>query len=336
MKNYKRSLKNFGNGLKGAGIYFVGMGMLANPVIFPVGMAAVIKGGKELYKSAQGDYIENSMIMVQRNNVINRILKQPSNYIVEGIPTTNQFLEAYLTENKMDFLMMQEVNMFLQLDSKDTDGSDIIYNTLTHAGNYKMLQELEKAGMIEDLQKVFKEKKSLAVARLALGNSNSKQMTSYRKRRIGQIRENIKNQKGFGNKVKILKEELNEGIDKKTKMYDISFKKTDKVFNEQEIGAMLSFIRDNRGVIDAQKFNIIKDKNGNIKSILYKKEYVTDMLKRRSIKVAKKIKEKTVGNKENIKESLKKMTVAMEDIVKNNKESNLYIESKSIESKNVR
>lgn len=336
MKNYKRSIKNFGNGLKGAGIYFFGMGMLGSPITFPFGIAAVIKGGKELYKNAQGDYTENSMIMIQRNNMINKMLKQPSNYIVEGVPTAKQFLEAYLTENKMDFLMLQEVNLFLQLDSKDKDGNDIVYNTLTHAGNYRMLQELEKSGMIEDLQREYKGSKSLKMARLALGNSNSKQMSSYKKKRIEQIKENVKKQKGFGNKVKTLKEELNEGIDKKTKMYNISFKKTDKVFSEQEICSMLSFVRDDRGLIDTQKFNTVKDKNGNIKSIVYKKEYITDMLKNRSKILVQRIKGKTFENKDSIRESLKQMTVGIDESASRSQLYDFNKENKLRESENVR
>lgn len=333
MKNYKRSIKNLGKGLKGVGLYIAGTAMLATPFTSPLGIATLTKSVKEMYVSVQGNYIENSMMEIQRNAKVNKWLNRPSNYIVEGLPTVKQFLEAYLTKNKMDFLTMQEVNLFLQLDSKDEKGNDILYNTNTHAGNYKMLQELEKVGMIEDLQKTYSGKKSLKFERLLLGNSNAKQVSDYRRKRIGQIKENLSNQKGVINKIRTLKEELDIGIDKKTKMYNVSFKKTDKTFNEQEICSMLGFVQDDRGQIDTNRFDTLKDKEGNIESIVYKKEYVFDMLKKRSRELSKNIKERAIENKDNIRDSLKQMTVGVNEVTNIKPvEQNLKIK---VEEKNI-
>ena len=299
MKNYKRSLKNFGRGLKGTAITLVGVGLTVTPYTAPLGLATLTKGINDIVNSVNGNYIENSIMTVKSNKLITKLSGQPSNYIVQGLPSISQFMQATLTENKMDFLKLQEVNLLLGLDTYDNKGNQIEYNTNTHIGNYRLLKKLENEGIISGLTKEPSKKSDLKVEKLLIGNVNKSKEKEYRKKRIQKIKENVSSQKGFFNKIKLLSEELKIGINKKTQMYKVSFKKTNKEFKEEDIAKMLSFTDNtNSGKINKDKFNLILDKDGNVKGIDYTKKYVLGKLK-------EKAKEKLISRKQNRTNNLK-------------------------------
>ena len=182
MKNYKRSLKNFGRGLKGTAITLVGVGLTVTPYTAPLGLATLTKGINDIVNSVNGNYIENSIMTVKSNKLITKLSGQPSNYIVQGLPSISQFMQATLTENKMDFLKLQEVNLLLGLDTHDNKSNQIEYNTNTHIGNYRLLKKLENEGIISGLTKEPSKKSDLKVEKLLIGNVNkSKEKKEYKK-----------------------------------------------------------------------------------------------------------------------------------------------------------
>ncbi len=299
MKNYKRSLKNFGKGLKGTAITFASLPLIAIPYTAPLATVGIAKGLNSVYNSVYGNYIENSMIQVQRNKVLNKIHKHPSNYIVQGLPSAKQFLEATLTSNKMDFLKLQELNMLLQLDNKDKAGNDIIYSTTTHAGNYMLLKKLEKFGIIKNLSKTPSKMSSLKFEKTLIANSKDKNI-EYKQKRKQEIKNRIASQSSLFDKIKVLREELKVGIDKKTQMYEVNFEKADKEFSLADIVDFLGFVGKD-GKLDENKYLVIKDKEDKVKAIDYKKEYILELFKQRAIDKYRNSKEKINDFKDELK-----------------------------------
>lgn len=301
MKNYKRSFQNLGKGLRATTMTMAGFGMIAFPYTAPLGVVAVAKGTNDLVNSMYGNYIKNSMMRLQNNRVLNKIGNYPSHYIVQGLPSPKQFLEATMTKNKMDFLKLQEMNLLLQLDQRDENGNQIEYHASTHSGNYMLLKQLEKKGVIEQLKKTPTKKSSLKTAKLLMGNrlgpEEKQKEKEYEEKRKAHIKQSWKEQKGIWNKYKVLSEEMKIGIHKKTQMYDISFQKTEKIVREQDMINMLPFITEN-GIIDTTKFNVKTDQEGTIKGIDYTKKYILQHYIERA---RQRISQKEVGMKEHLK-----------------------------------
>lgn len=308
MPNYIRSIKNFGKGLKGTSIAFLGtVLMIGSPQTIPLGFVMTAKGVNDAFRSLQGDYIKDSMMSVETSKIMNKLQNHPENYIAQTMPTVKQFLQSKLTENKQEFLKLQEINLLLGLDTKDKNGKSLEYNTITHILNYKLLRELQEKGIISDLKKEPYGERSLKNARAMIGNTAEDK--KYRNKRKNEIKERISEQKGFLNKFKTLREELNEGLDKKTRMFNISFKKTDRTFNEEEIANMLPFASED-GKIDRKKFNVKLDKEGNVKGINYSVRYIVQLLRQR-------VKERYDKAKTNIRENLSSLTNGISEIVEN-------------------
>ncbi len=281
MKQYKRSIKNLGKGLKGVAITAFGIGI--SPFVFPVGALGMAKGVKDIYISIQGNYIDNSMIIVEKNKVISKLSKRPNYYLKECMPTTKQFFEAAITKDKMNFLKLQEFNLLQGLDIKDKNGENIIYNTTTHAGNYRLLSSLEKSGMIKNLKKVPDKTSSLLLEKAFIANTKSKAKDKeYRRKRILEIKERFKSSKGIISKFKALSEEMKFGINKKTQMYKVSFEKTGKKFDTESTKNLLPFIFDENSNIDIQKYNVKYDEENNIKGVDYTYKYIMNELKSKS------------------------------------------------------
>lgn len=174
MKNYKRSTKNFGKGLKGGIVAFAGVAMFVTPYTTPVGIGALAKGISHIIDAVDGNYVENSIIKVHKNRALNRLSKKPSYYVIQGLPNTKQYLESLISKNKLDFLKLQELNFLLGIDRCDDSGNIIEYNTKTHSGNYMMLKQLKKYGFIENLSKTKAEKRDFKFERLLIGNGIEK------------------------------------------------------------------------------------------------------------------------------------------------------------------
>ncbi len=299
MKNYKRSLKNFGKGLKATGIVVASLPLMVLPYTAPLAVLTFSKGVNSICNSLYGNYIDNSMIQVQRNRILNKLQKHPSNYIVQGLPSVKQFLEAKLTSNKMDFLKLQELNMLLQLDSKDKDGNDIKYSTTTHSGNYMLLKKLEKFGIIKNLSKTSAKMSSLKIEKSLIANSKDKNV-EYKKRRKQEIKSRVASQPGIFDKMKVLKEELKMGIDKKNQMYMVNFEKSDKDFNLSSIVDFLGFVGKD-GNLNEDKYYAIKNKDGKVKAIDYKKEYILGLLKQKSISKLEKLRQRSNNFRQNLR-----------------------------------
>lgn len=321
MKNYKRSVKNFGKGLKGTALIVASMPLFATPVTSVAGSAMVVKGAKNVADSLYKNYVENSIMVVKKQ-------KSGDYMIGQSLPSMKQFLEATSSENKMDFLKLQECNMLLQLDSKDENKEPIKYTTRTHVGNYRMLMQLQKSGIITNLSKEPAGTSSLKIEKMLIGNSSSKEKSKEDKqKRRDEIRENVAAQKGLFNKIKTFGNEMKNGLGNQTKMYNITFEKTDKVLSDKEIGKMLPFILKENS-IDDKKFNVSRDSNGNISQIDYSMKYVLETFKNRA-------REKMKNRASSIRDNLKNLTNSVSEIVKSEKIRDEFISKNSREDLSI-
>ncbi len=321
MKNYKRSVKNFGKGLKGTALIVASMPLFATPVTSVAGSAMVVKGAKNVADSLYKNYVENSIMVVKKQ-------KSGDYMIGQSLPSMKQFLEATSSENKMDFLKLQECNMLLQLDSKDENKEPIKYTTRTHVGNYRMLMQLQKSGIITNLSKEPAGTSSLKIEKMLIGNSSSKEKSKEDKqKRRDEIRENVAAQKGLFNKIKTFGNEMKNGLGNQTKMYNITFEKTDKVLSDKEIGKMLPFILKENS-IDDKKFNVSRDSNGNISQIDYSMKYVLETFKNRA-------REKMKNRASSIRDNLKNLTNSVSEIVKSEKSRDEFISKNSREDLSI-
>lgn len=321
MKNYKRSVKNFGKGLKGTALIVASMPLFATPVTSVAGSAMVVKGAKNVADSLYKNYVENSIMVVKKQ-------KSGDYMIGQSLPSMKQFLEATSSENKMDFLKLQECNMLLQLDSKDENKEPIKYTTRTHVGNYRMLMQLQKSGIITNLSKEPAGTSSLKIEKMLIGNSSSKEKSKEDKqKRRDEIRENVAAQKGLFNKIKTFGNEMKNGLGNQTKMYNITFEKTDKVLSDKEIGKMLPFILKENS-IDDKKFNVSRDSNGNIFQIDYSMKYVLETFKNRA-------REKMKNRASSIRDNLKNLTNSVSEIVKSEKSRDEFISKNSREDLSI-
>lgn len=320
MKNYKRTAKIFGKGLTATAITVAGVTMLfAFPNTALLGLVTTPQGAISWYKSVQGNYIENSIMNLERNKFIGKLKNTPANYIAQGLPSAKQFLEATLSNDKMEFLKLQELNALLQLDKQDGNGNDIRYNVCTHSGNYMLLKQLQKQDIIQNMSKTQAGKSDLKLEKLLISNIKS---TEYKEKRKKQIKENILAQKGIVNKIKTLREEMKIGIDKKTQMYDISFEKTDRELTIQDIVKFIPSIEKN-SVIDEEKFKLIKDKNGKIKGIDYSTKYILGMLKQKAHSRYSDIKQKTSQKANEFSKTLRNLTISKEEVATLKQEENI-------------
>lgn len=319
MKNYKKTAKIVRKGLTATAITVAGVGMYAIPSTALLGMAVTTKGVVSLYKSMQGNYIENSIMNIERNKIIGKIKNIPANYIAQGLPSAKQFLEATLSQDKMEFLKLQELNALLQLDRQDAKGNDIRYNIKTHSGNYMLLKQLQKQGVVQNMSKTLAGKSDLKLEKIIIANTKNNE---YKQKRKKQIRENVYSQKGIISKLKTLREEMKIGIDKKVQMYDVSFEKTDKELTEQDIMKFIPSIEKN-GEIDEEKFKLSKDKNGKIKGIDYNTKYILGILKERAHNRYNDIKQKASEKINEFSESLKDLTVPKEEVATLKQEENV-------------
>ena len=321
MKNYKRSVKNFGKGLKGTALIVASMPLFATPVTSVAGSAMVVKGAKNVADSLYKNYVENSIMVIKKQ-------KSGDYMIGQSLPSMKQFLEATSSENKMDFLKLQECNMLLQLDSKDENKEPIKYTTRTHVGNYRMLMQLQKSGIITNLSKEPAGTSSLKIEKMLIGNSSSKEKSKEDKqKRRDEIRENVAAQKGLFNKIKTFGNEMKNGLGNQTKMYNITFEKTDKVLSDKEIGKMLPFILKENS-IDDKKFNVSRDSNGNISQIDYSMKYVLETFKNRA-------REKMKNRASSIRDNLKNLTNSVSEIVKSEKSRDEFISKNSREDLSI-
>lgn len=321
MKNYKRSVKNFGKGLKGTALIVASMPLFATPVTSVAGSAMVVKGAKNVADSLYKNYVENSIMVVKKQ-------KSGDYMIGQSLPSMKQFLEATSSENKMDFLKLQECNMLLQLDSKDENKEPIKYTTRTHVGNYRMLMQLQKSGIITNLSKEPAGTSSLKIEKMLIGNSSSKEKSKEDKqKRRDEIRENVAAQKGLFNKIKTFGNEMKNGLGNQTKMYNITFEKTDKVLSDKEIGKMLPFMLKENS-IDDKKFNVSRDSNGNISQIDYSMKYVLETFKNRA-------REKMKNRASSIRDNLKNLTNSVSEIVKSEKSRDEFISKNSREDLSI-
>lgn len=315
MKNYKRSLKNFGKGLKGTALCVASMPLFVTPVTSVVGSALVVKGAKNISDSLYKNYVENSIMVVKKQ-------KNGDYMIGQSLPSMKQLLEATTSDNKMEFLKLQECNMLLQLDARDENQNPIKYTTRTHVGNFRMLKKLEKDGIITNLSKEPAGTSSLRVEKMLIGNSSNKkkdkeELKEKKQERKAEIRAKIGEQKGIFNKIKTFGQEMKSGIGKQTEMYNVTFEKNDKVLSDKEIGKMLPFILKENS-IDDKKFNVSRDSNGNISQIDYSMKYVLETFKNRA-------REKMKNRASSIRDNLKNLTNSVSEIVKSEKSRDEFI-----------
>ncbi|MBQ3474722.1 MAG: hypothetical protein IJH20_00910 [Bacilli bacterium] len=143
-----------------------------------------------------------------------------------------RFLKLLGKKDKTEAFKEEAVNMFIELKEKDDEGNKIEYSTVSHALTYKLLKDLEKNGYIEDLNRTDAKESRLFFAKLTMGNSDVSS--------------------------------------KKRKMYNMSFKLTDK---ERTIEDLMNLDKDKKEdkeeIVDNNKEDkTVEDKNKEIEEQL--------------------------------------------------------------------
>ena len=188
------------------------------------------------------------------------------------LPNIKQLLTLACLKNdneRTNFLNIQEMNFFLGADIVDKKGDPIKYTTTSHAITYKNLKKLEKDGYITNLSREERKKeKNFFLEKLMLGNFKG----------------------AFSGK--------------KSKAYDISFNKTDKVMDEEYIKKTLG--------ADDQKLSTMyeikrDDVTGQIVNINYN---VSELMKEKFGSVKDRIKTIKLPERERFISKLKNYTIS--------------------------
>ncbi len=165
----------------------------ANIISIPLLLMALIPASK-LHDDLNGNEIKNSIFSVSKKGYIaQNTLSKPS-----------RFLKTLLNKNKQEAFTNEILNMFLELKKDNKKGEPIKYNTKSHIITLRLLQMLQRNGYISDLQYEKKNKSSLVIEKLLMGNL-----------------------KGIN-------------LKKKTQMFKISFFLTDKNRSKEELLQLLN------------------------------------------------------------------------------------------------
>ncbi|MBR3117510.1 MAG: hypothetical protein IKF36_06565 [Bacilli bacterium] len=140
-----------------------------------------------------------------------------------------RFLKLLGKKDKTEAFKEEAVNMFIELKEKDDEGNKIEYSTVSHALTYKLLKDLEKNGYIEDLNRTDAKESRLLFAKLTMGNSDVSS--------------------------------------KKRKMYNISFKLTDKERRYEELLNLDQKREDTDNVVIVDNSKEIKNEEDRNKEI---------------------------------------------------------------------
>jgi|GEM_PF-3183608 len=195
-KYIKRGIKDVSRTVIGSAELVTGAIGLA---VFPlIGLPLTVNGAQNLLKGIRGEYIKDSMINVVSNNFYSKTFYKKENRIIQEFPSIKQFIAATLTKNKMNFLLMQELNFLIGSDTFDKKGEKIKYTTHSQGLTKLMLTRLQKSGMIQNLESAETKPKMLLSEKLMLGNTK-------------------------------------QGLFKKEKMFEMSFSKSDKQITEEDI-----------------------------------------------------------------------------------------------------
>jgi hypothetical protein len=199
-KYIKRGVKGVGRTVLGSAELLAGLVGIA---VFPViELPLSINGAQNVLKGVRGEYIKDSMINVISNKFYSKSFHGKENRIVQEFPTIKQFVTAVLTKNKMNFLLMQELNFLLGSDTVDRKGEKIKYTTYSQGLTKLMLTRLQKSGMIENLESTEAKPKMLFSEKIMPGNTK-------------------------------------KGLFKKENMFEMSFFKADKKISEEDIKKFL-------------------------------------------------------------------------------------------------
>lgn len=284
-KYVKRNIKNISSAILGSVELLGGVvGTAFNPII---GIPITIDGAQRMLKGMSGEYIKGSMINVMSNKFYSKTFHKKENRIVQELPNPKQFITASLLKDKTTFLLMQELNFLLGSDTFDKKGERITYSTHSQGITKFMLNRLQKAGMIQDFTCEETKPKSLALERVMLGNINKKMFD-------------------------------------KTKMYEMTFSKTDKQLTEEDINKFLKI-----ETLNEDKYDIKRDKDNNITNVNYKaipliksslnkvkEKYLPSKDKPKMLKEANAMdKEKEVQTQDEFKQDLKQYVKPKEQIV---------------------
>lgn len=284
-KYVKRNIKNISNAILGSVELLGGVvGTAFNPII---GIPITIDGAQRMLKGISGEYIKGSMINVMSNKFYSKTFHKKENRIVQELPSPRQFITASLLKDKTTFLLMQELNFLLGSDTLDKKGERITYSTHSQGITKFMLNRLQKAGMIQDFTCEETKPKSLALERAMLGNINKK-------------------------------------IFDKTKMYEMTFSKTDKQLTEEDIKKFLKI-----DALNEDKYDIKRDKDSNITNVNYKtvpiiknslnkakEKYLPSKDKPKMLKEANEVdKEKEVQSQDEFKKDLRQYVKPKEQMV---------------------
>jgi len=238
-KYVKRGINNTAKIVGGSAEIMAGVvGLVFVPV---VGLPVLINGAQNVLKGVRGEYIKESMINVISNKFYSKAFHGKENRIIQEFPTIKQFVTAALTKNKMNFLLMQELNFLLCSDTFDKKGDKLKYTTHSQGLTKLMLTRLQKSGMIENLESKETKPKMLFSEKLMLGNTK-------------------------------------QGLFKKEKMFEMSFSKTDKQITEEDIKKFLRIDTSDKENYDIKRdkdnnilsinyrtSKLIKDKLTNVK-----------------------------------------------------------------------
>lgn len=128
--------------------------------------------------------------------------------VQNALANPSKIIKLMKSKNKKQAFIEEEKDLFKQLPRTDRNNNIIEYNTISHALTYRQLENLESQGYIENLKKDEYKKKRLIIEKILIGNKKN--------------------------------------LMKKTQMYKISFKISEKVYQENITGQTIPVIKETK------------------------------------------------------------------------------------------
>lgn len=222
-QNLKRILKNTGTTLGGMTEMFAGFALVGPAAL--VAIPLIYDGAVRAANGITGIKSNKSMMVTTEAKWNNMLFRKKENSITQNIPSLSQLFTALATKDKKSFLITNELNFLLGANKIDKNGNPIKYSTKSQSLTRFMLNSAKKAGFIENFECEETDSQTLIAEKIMFGN--------------------------FG-----------KNMNKKEKMFNMSFNISNKEITEEDISKFLRVES-----LDEKRFNIRRDKEGKIVSI---------------------------------------------------------------------
>ena len=135
--------------------------VLSSNVVIPIVafLAALIPASK-LKDDLVGNQVKNSIFSVSSNGKIEQ----------NSLAKPLRMIKLFGKEDKLEEFRKEALNMFLELNKTNKKGEVIEYKTKSHILTYRLLNDLKKAGFIENLKKEDAGQSRLIMESIGLGN----------------------------------------------------------------------------------------------------------------------------------------------------------------------